>query len=272
MILFPSSKINLGLRVLSKRADGYHDIETCFYPLALCDILEGISSESVQAGFTSSGLDIPGEAEENLIVRGYKILNERFNLPPLALHLHKIIPMGAGLGGGSSDGTKALLLIRDLFQLAISKEEIVEIAMTLGSDCAFFMEENVCLATGRGEVLTPIQLSLKGWNLAVVKPEIHVSTAAVFAMMKPQARESSLASLLSFPLSKWKDQITNDFEPIVFAQHPRISAIKDKLYTLGASFALMSGSGASVYGLFSEQLDLQSCFPDDFVYQETLQV
>jgi 4-diphosphocytidyl-2-C-methyl-D-erythritol kinase len=270
MILFPPAKINLGLRVLRKRVDGYHDIETCFYPLALCDVLEAIPAPGGETVFSASGLPVSGHLVDNLVYKGYLLLNERFKLPPVALHLHKIIPMGAGLGGGSSDATYAILMLRDLFQLELSDKEVFDFAVNLGSDCAYFLQHNVCLAQGRGEILKPIPLSLKGWQLVLVKPDVHISTAEAFSTLVPQVRNDSLEALLSLPVEEWKGLITNDFEPTVFRQYPVIGEIKDKLYNLGATFALMSGSGASVYGLFKEPRSLDSYFPGSFIYHESL--
>lgn len=272
MILFPPSKINLGLRVLGKRADGYHDIETCFYPITLCDILEGIPAAGMETKFSNSGLPIQGHLEENLVVKGYNILNERFRLPPMELHLHKIIPMGAGLGGGSADATYTLKLINDLFNLDLSNKEIFDFAIRLGSDCAYFLQNNVSMGYGRGEILKPVPVSLKGWHLVLVKPDLHVSTSEAFSGLTTRIHNDDLQTALLKPLDKWKDIVTNDFESNIFKQHPEIKEIKEKLYSLGAVFALMSGSGASVYGLFKEKLALSYYFPGAFVYQEGLTI
>lgn len=272
MILFPPAKINLGLRVLNKRGDGYHDVETCFYPISLCDILEAIPALGGESVFSASGFPIPGKLEDNLVYRGYKLLNEHYRLPPLTLHIHKLIPLGAGLGGGSADATYALLLIRNLFKLSLSEKDIFDFATRLGSDCAYFLQKEVCMARGRGEVLSPVAISLKGWQLVVVKPDVHVSTADAYKALAPLKRADSLESLLGLPVEEWKDKITNDFETVVLRKHPVIGEIKDKLYSLGATFALMSGSGASVYGLFKEPRSLQYHFPGAFVHEETLTI
>lgn len=272
MILFPPAKINLGLRVLGKRGDGYHDIETCFYPLSLCDILEGIPASGAETVFSASGLSITGKPEENLVIKAYKILNERFKLPPMELHLHKIVPMGAGLGGGSADATFTLRLINDLFDLDLSNKEIFDFAIQLGSDCAYFIQNNVSMGYGRGEILKPVPVSLKGWHLVLVKPEVHISTSDAFSGLTTTINNDNLQTALLKPVEEWKGIVFNDFESNIFTQHPKIKAIKEKLYSLGAVFALMSGSGASVYGLFKEKLALSYYFPGAFIYQETLTI
>lgn len=272
MVLFPPAKINLGLRVLGKRSDGYHDIETCFYPVSLCDILEGILAAGSETKFSNSGLPIQGNTVENLVTNGYNILNERFRLPPMELHLHKIIPMGAGLGGGSADAAYTLKLINDLFKLDLSKEDIFDFAIQLGSDCAYFLQNNVSMGFGRGEILKPVPVSLKGWHLLLVKPDVHISTSEAFGGLTASKPTEELQTALLKPVEEWKDKITNDFETVVFRKHPVIREIKDKLYSLGATFALMSGSGASVYGLFKEPGSLQYHFPGAFVHEETLTI
>jgi len=234
MVAFPPCKINLGLSIIRKRADAYHDIETIFYPVPWTDILEVIPSDKFV--FTATGNAIPGKEEDNLCVRAHKILNA----PPAKIHLHKIIPAGAGLGGGSSDAAWTLRLLNDVFELKHSKEDLKNYAAQLGSDCAFFIENRPMLGTGRGEILTPVDVDLKGKFIVIIKPDVHVSTTEAYAGVVPKERK---------PGSEW----TNDFEESVFRKHPILASIKSTLYEAGASYASMSGSGSAVFGIFSQQ-------------------
>jgi 4-diphosphocytidyl-2-C-methyl-D-erythritol kinase len=234
MVAFPPCKINLGLNIMRKRADGYHDIETIFYPVPWTDILEVIPSDKFV--FTATGNVIPGKEEDNLCVRAHKILNA----PPAKIHLHKIIPAGAGLGGGSSDAASTLKLLNDVFELKHSKEDLKNYAAQLGSDCAFFIENRPMLGRGRGEILTPVDVDLKGKFIVIIKPDVHVSTAEAYAGVVPKERE---------PGSEW----TNDFEESVFKKYPILASIKSTLYEAGASYASMSGSGSAVFGIFSQK-------------------
>ncbi|MEI6577474.1 MAG: 4-(cytidine 5'-diphospho)-2-C-methyl-D-erythritol kinase [Bacteroidota bacterium] len=270
MILFPFSKINLGLRVLRKRKDGFHDLDTCFYPFALRDILEAIPAEQGSGTFTFSGIAIEGEPGNNLIVKAVRLLQNDFNFPDLSMHLHKIIPMGAGLGGGSSDAVFALKLVNALYHLNLSKEMLFNYAVKLGSDCAFFLENQACLASGRGDILQPITITLKDWYLVLVKPDIHVSTKDAYHGIQPQEPAIKLQDALLQPVTTWESLLFNDFEETVFLKHPEIRHIKEELYRQGAVFALMSGSGASVFGLFREKPSLKEHFRGAFVFEDLL--
>lgn len=259
MVTFPSCKINLGLRILSRRPDGYHDIETCFYPVPWTDVLEILPADSF--GFTCTGLILPGKAEENLCVRAYRQLQKEFSLPPIRMHLHKIIPSGAGLGGGSSDAAHTLLLLNDVFDLKLSVQELQHYAAMLGSDCAFFITQQPMMGKGKGDLLSPVEVTLKGKYLVVIKPPVHVSTAEAYSRVKPTHQTTALAEILKQDISTWRDLLVNDFEASVFNIHPQIGAIKHELYKQGALYACMSGSGSSVFGIFSDDVDLKDQFP-----------
>jgi len=259
MVVFPHCKINLGLQIVSKRADGYHNIETCFYPVPWTDILEIIKSEKFS--FSSSGLDIPGNPEDNLCIKAYRLLQRDFNLSPVQMHLHKVIPAGAGLGGGSSDASFTLRTLNSIFNLGLSTQQLLTYAAQLGSDCSFFVEDKPMVGKGRGEILSDLNLSLKGMFLILVKPDIHVSTAEAFAGIKPKQPSASLSEILSMPLSEYRDVLVNDFEESVFQKHTSIASIKESMYQHGALYASMSGSGASVFGIFNSPVDLKNYFP-----------
>ncbi len=241
MIAFPPCKINLGLNVLRKRNDGYHDIETCFYPILWTDILEVIPSDKFE--FTVSGNVIPGD--DNLCIKAYQLLKP----PPAKIHLHKIIPTGAGLGGGSSDAAWTLRLLNDVFLLGLSKDQLKSVASQIGSDCAFFIEDGPMIGSGRGEILSPANISMKGKFIVIVKPEIHVSTAEAYAGIVPKESKLDLTKINS---------LKNDFEESVFKKHPLIQSIKQQLYNAGAEYASMSGSGSAVYGIFNSPPDITS--------------
>ena len=250
MVVYPNAKINLGLRVVSKRPDGYHNLETVFYPVDWCDILEALPTDG-PAVFTSSGIPIPGDERTNLCLKAVALLKEDRDLPPVSIHLHKLIPMGAGLGGGSSDGAFMLCLLNDLFNLQLNRDTLAALALRLGSDCPFFIQNKAVWATGRGEEMTAIPLCLKGLFLHLVKPPVHVSTAEAFSRLRPAVPEKSLRELILKPLAEWKNTVINDFELPLFNLHPEIGQLKELLYRHGALFASMSGSGSAVYGIFS---------------------
>lgn len=251
MICFPNAKINLGLHILSKRKDGYHDIETCMVPIPLQDALEMILDK--KASWHSSGLNIPGDSKDNLILKAEKLLRKDFpGLPNLSIHLHKNIPMGAGLGGGSADGAFALGLMNNLFDLHLDDFFLEEYAAHLGSDCPFFIENTPKIARGRGEILEPIELSLSGVYLVLVNPGIHIGTKEAYAGVVPQPAKVDLKELLK-NRSRWKDELVNDFESSIFKNHQAIAEIKEKMYSAGAFYSAMSGSGSTVFGLFDRK-------------------
>lgn len=252
MICFPNAKINLGLHITSKRKDGYHDIETCMVPIPLFDALE-IIIDSKKTTFQTTGLDIPGDPADNLILKAFAILKRDFpNLPPIKIHLHKAIPTGAGLGGGSADAAFALSLMNNLFDLILDDFFLEEYAAQLGSDCTFFIENTPKIARGRGEILEPIDLNLKGTHLVLVNPGIHVGTKEAYASVTPATPKVNLAEVLQ-DRNRWKEELVNDFEASIFKSYPAIAQIKEKMYASGAFYSAMSGSGSSVFGLFEEK-------------------
>jgi 4-diphosphocytidyl-2-C-methyl-D-erythritol kinase len=254
MICFPNAKINLGLHITSKRKDGYHEIESCMIPIPLYDALEMIIDPK-KTTFESTGLSIPGESKDNLILKAFSLMKKDFpSLPAIQIHLHKAIPMGAGLGGGSADGAFALSMMNNLFDLILDDFFLEEYAAQLGSDCAFFIENTPKIATGRGEILEPIDLDLKGTHLVVINPGIHIGTKEAYAGVTPSAPKVKLKEVLA-DRSRWRDELINDFEASIFPNHPEIATIKAQLYEAGAYYAAMSGSGSSVFGLFEEKPD-----------------
>jgi 4-diphosphocytidyl-2-C-methyl-D-erythritol kinase len=259
MISFPPCKINLGLNILNKRPDGYHNLETCFYPVPWTDILEIIPADTLT--FSGSGNHIPGRTEDNLCLKAYSLLEKEFKLPPVKIHLHKIIPTGAGLGGGSSDAAYTLRLLNVIFELNLSNEKLMQYASMLGSDCAFFIQDKPMMGSGRGEVLSEIDVRLKGKFLVLVKPDIHVSTADAYANVKPNQPVVSLQSILTTTsINDWKNTVKNDFEESVFGKYPAIKEIKEKLYSIGAMYASMSGSGSTVFGIFDSPFNVNEHF------------
>jgi 4-diphosphocytidyl-2-C-methyl-D-erythritol kinase len=255
MIAFPPSKINLGLHILGKRTDGYHTLETCFYPVPWTDILEIIPSGTPR--FTSSGNTIPGNPDDNLCLKAYKLLSKDFSLPAVGIHLHKLIPTGAGLGGGSSDGAHSLRLLNEIFELGLSTEKLMVYAASLGSDCAFFIQDKPMLGYGRGEVLQEATINLTSKFLVLVKPDVHISTAEAYAGVTPRQPAIALKDIFEqYPLSSWKSVLKNDFEESVFKQHAVLRKIKEMLYDHGAVYASMSGSGSSLFGIFDQPVDV----------------
>lgn len=271
MISFPNAKINLGLNIVGKRPDGYHDIETVFYPIPLKEAVEVTPAK--EFSFTSTGIPVDGPAERNLVVKAYTLLRETYGIGPVAIHLLKHIPFGAGLGGGSADAAFTLKLLNDFFQLQLPTARLEELATRLGADCPFFIQDKPVFATGIGNIFEPIELDLSAYYLCLVKPDIAVSTAEAYAQVKPHAPSLSVKEWVKRPVERWREGLENDFETSVFPQHPPIQAIKEKLYDRGALYASMSGSGSSVFGLFSEPTDFQkrSLFPDCFVWEEKLE-
>ena len=251
MILFPPAKINLGLNILRKREDGYHAIASCMYPIPLCDVLEILPAESFM--FKQTGLEIDGADDDNLVVKAWRLLNERYDIPPVYIHLRKNIPMGAGLGGGSADATFTLRGLNALFELNLSVKTLQNLAAELGSDCPFFVVDQPQLAEGRGELLSPIDINLDGYYLKILNPGIHIGTAEAYANVHFSKGEKSLVEILSNAPETWKDQLENGFEPSAFESHPKLKLLKDSLYTEGAIYASMTGSGSTLFGLFSEE-------------------
>ncbi len=279
MVTFPNCKINLGLTIAGKRSDGYHDLETVFYPVQLKDSLEIIESKNIQQSipnvqFSVSGLRVDSTNENNLCVKAYNTLKKDFpGLPAIKMHLHKVIPMGAGLGGGSANGAFTLQLLNKKFDLGLTGNELIKYALQLGSDCPFFIINKSCVATGRGEKLERIDLDLSGYKFIIVHPGIHVSTAFAFSQVSEHLQRpgrSNLRKIIYQPISSWKEELKNDFEEPVFSKHPEIKMIKDQLYVNGAVYASMSGSGSAVYGIFDRDRSVNISFPPHYFVKELL--
>lgn len=259
MISFPGCKINLGLQVIAKRSDGYHDIASVMYPVPINDILEIVPLEKDNNTiFTTSGLSIPGSTDDNLCLKAYNLLKEKFQLPPVHIHLHKCIPMGGGLGGGSSDGAEMIKLLNKLFELKIGIDDQKKFAEKLGSDCPFFIENIPQYASGTGTTLTPIDINLKGYYLVLLNIGIHVSTKEAYSGVSLNQKTQDLRELLKRDVTAWRNQLTNDFEISVFKRTPQLEEIKSNLYNQGALYASMTGSGSTMYGIFKEAPNLKS--------------
>ncbi|MEQ1624917.1 MAG: 4-(cytidine 5'-diphospho)-2-C-methyl-D-erythritol kinase [Sediminibacterium sp.] len=268
MVLFPNCKINLGLHITRKREDGYHDLETVFYPIGIKDVLEIIQAPNPTQPFrfSSTGLAIQGNPTDNLCAKAYQLLKKDFpQMPPIQMHLHKQIPMGAGLGGGSADGSFALKLLNQLFHLDISEDQLIQYALELGSDCPFFIINQACLGKGRGEILERLTLDLSQYQFLIVNPGIHIGTGWAFSQIKPKPVEHALISLINQPIAIWKDHLINDFEAPVMAAYPAIAQIKNALYQAGALYASMSGSGSTLYGIFEKGHTPKISFPDHYM-------
>ena len=258
MILFPNAKINLGLNIIRKRADGFHDLETFFCPVNLCDALEVIPQQSPATAtenviFNTSGIHIDGNTKDNICVKAWNLLKKDFSeLPQVQMHLHKVIPTGAGLGGGSSDGAFTVQILNRLFDLKVPEPELSAYALQLGSDCPFFLLNQPCFAEGRGERLEPISVDLTGYEILLIHPGIHISTAKAFAGVRPRVPEKSVYGVVQQPVTSWRRELVNDFEESLFPLFPALKEIKESLYAEGAVYASMTGSGSAVYGLFEK--------------------
>ena len=272
MVIFPKAKINLGLRITAKRHDGYHDIESVFYPVMLCDALEFVvSPEPIKNDIlTVTGIFTGSDPEDNLVVKTLKKIREKYSFPWLKIHLHKAIPVAAGLGGGSSDAASLLCAVSRCFGLFIPENIIKLMALELGSDCPFFIDGNPAFATGRGEISEPVKPVLDGYYLLLLNPGVGISTREAYQNCHPEISGSSLIKLLDHPITEWKELIKNDFEHYAFKKHPLISSIKKELYKSGALFSLMSGSGSSVYGIFSEKPKVHEKLRNFIIYEGVL--
>lgn len=300
MITYPIAKINLGLNVVERRPDGYHNLETVFFPVhGLYDTLEVTvvghaipdvpspnrslsqrdnkdnatlgSIAHYDCDLTVANLHIEGDVQRNLVVRAYQLLKEEFpSISRVHSYLYKAIPTQAGMGGGSSDCAAMLSLLNELFSLGLTQQQLIDRAARLGADCPFFILNRPAYAEGIGERLQPIDLDLSGWHLAVVRPDIPVPTKEAFSLIRPAHSKKCCRDIVAQPVATWRDELTNDFEQSVFALHPEIGAIKQRLYELGATYAAMSGSGSAVFGLFTEMPDVKAAFPDMFVWSGVL--
>ena len=264
MLTQPIAKINLGLNVVERRPDGYHNLETVFYPVPICDALEVYEMDSlfpsdVDCDLKVTNIHIEGDEQKNLVVKAYKMLKQDYpTLPRIHAHLYKGIPTQAGMGGGSSDCSFMITLLNEQFKLGLSERQMIEYAAHLGADCAFFILNRPAYAEGIGEKLQPISLDLSGWYLAVVRPDIPVSTKEAFSLVTPQRPAKNCLDIVRQPIESWRDELTNDFEKSVFSIHPEIGTIKDRLYEMGAVYAAMSGSGSSLFGLFQKPVSLET--------------
>jgi 4-diphosphocytidyl-2-C-methyl-D-erythritol kinase len=268
MILFPPCKINIGLHVLHKRNDGYHALDTLMYPVSIFDILEVVKSE--EFSFTNSGIPIPGEGQMNICIKAYQLMRKLFGISPVKIHLHKQIPMGAGLGGGSSDGTYTVLAINKIFDLKLSDKRLQELAAELGSDCPFFVTSSPQVATGRGEVLSAVEFELKGMYVYLVNIGIHVSTAQAFSKVDFYTKQLKISELIKSPFMEIKDQLVNSFESSVFYKFPELNEIKNIFLENGAIYAAMSGSGSTMYGIFKDRPSIGLFSKYEVVFEEIL--
>lgn len=268
MISFPNAKINIGLYVTEKRLDGYHNIETLFFPIKLCDALEIIENKEDKKDYTwsNSGILMDAEPADNLCIKALNLLKKDFDIPPVKIHLHKAIPFGAGLGGGSADAAFTLSSLNEMFHLNIKQNQLINYAAQLGADCAFFIHNTPCLASGIGDILSPVEINLTGHHLLLIKPNIHISTPEAYRGITPTIQDKSVTEKLLYPIDEWKNCIENDFEKSVFPNHPKIEELKNKMYEKGATYASMTGSGAAVFGLFKEKPALE--FEDCFIWTE----
>ncbi|UKT62325.1 4-(cytidine 5'-diphospho)-2-C-methyl-D-erythritol kinase [Pedobacter mucosus] len=264
MISFPNAKINLGLNVTEKRSDGYHNLETVFYPINIKDAVEITDAEKTNC--IIHGIDIPGDANDNLCVKAYNLLKNDFNIPAQQINLLKNIPVGAGLGGGSSDCAFLIKLLNAKFSLGLSVLQMENYARQLGADCAFFIENNPVFAYNKGDEFEKCEVDLSAWFKVLVKPPLHVSTADAYALVKPQKPLHSLKEIIHLSPTTWKNKVINDFEISVFAKYPQIHQIKSSLYDAGATFALMSGSGSSIFALFDQPVELSELEKNNIVY------
>jgi 4-diphosphocytidyl-2-C-methyl-D-erythritol kinase len=273
MIVFPNCKINLGLNIIKKREDGFHELETVFYPLPVHDMLEIVFLKKLRGRpgipFSLSGLEIDGTKNSNLCIKAIKLIKKIVpNLPSLQLHLHKIIPAGSGLGGGSSDGAYTLKVLNEICGLGLSKEQLLKYALQLGSDCPFFIRNRPCFSTGRGELLEEIKLDLSPYKIVLVKPDLPINTREAFTGITPFKPGISIRDIIIKPIEAWKNELKNDFEETIFLQYPGIAKIKNDLYNAGAIYASMSGSGSTVYGIYSKTQSTNLSFPSNYFVRE----
>lgn len=262
MVTFPNAKINLGLYITAKRADGFHELESCFYPVGWTDALEII--EAPELKFSSSGINIPGSAEDNLCLKAYHLLKKDFDLPQVYIHLHKVVPIGAGMGGGSSDAAFTIKLLNEKFALGLSVAQMQQYCRKIGSDCAFFVENKPVIAFGKGDEFRTIEIPKLNGHIVIVYPGIHIATKEAYAGVKPAPLTVSLEEIILDGVEHWRDRLGNDFEKSLFPAYPVLGEIKSKLYQNGAIYASMTGSGSAVYGVFKEAPAAQRWFPQEY--------
>jgi len=271
MICFPNAKINLGLNIIEKRSDGFHNIETLFYPIQWCDVLECIENRDFKKGdekikLSLSGINVGRNMQTNLVAKAYKVLDEKYNLPPVKAHLHKVIPMGAGLGGGSADAAFFIKLLNEKFKLNISVTAQINFSKQLGSDCAFFIENKSAFASEKGDVFSPAQIDLSNYCMVIVYPAIHSNTAEAYKGIVSAKPKKNIQEIISGGIKTWPTNLVNDFEATIFTHYPSLEKIKNKFYSSGAIYASMSGSGSAMYGIFENKVDVEDFnFPANYL-------
>jgi 4-diphosphocytidyl-2-C-methyl-D-erythritol kinase len=268
MIDFPNCKLNLGLSVINKRADGFHNIETVMMPVNITDILEIIISPEKQFRFKITGLEITGSLNDNLVIKAYELMKSGFDLPPVEIHLHKIIPFGSGMGGGSADAAFTIRMLNTLFRLNLTHQIMEDYARELGSDCAFFIGNKPVFAHGKGDEFEAIDISVKNYFITVVKPEINISTREAYSFVRPFGKGQAFRQIINLPVDQWKGLLVNDFENALFEKYPQIRTIKEKLYESGAVYSSMTGSGSAVFGIFKSHADVKNHFPGCKVFTD----
>ena len=266
MLTFANAKINLGLFLTEKRADGYHNLQTVFYPIKIHDVVELV--DAYETSMLIKGIEIPGDATDNICLKAFQTLQKDFNLPHQQIVLLKNIPVGAGLGGGSADAAFLIKLINQKFELGLTEEQMEAYARPLGADCAFFIKNKPTYAFAKGDEFEDLSVDLSKYYLVLVKPPVHVSTAQAYSNINVKQPSTSLKDLIHLPLQDWQAHIFNDFEPSVFAKYPQIDEIKTKLYQAGAKFALMSGSGSSVFAIFEKEVKLPDLEKENLVFYD----
>ncbi|MFC2136564.1 4-(cytidine 5'-diphospho)-2-C-methyl-D-erythritol kinase [Bacteroidota bacterium] len=254
MICFPNAKINIGLNIVEKRPDGFHNLESIFYPVGLCDVLEIVKNDKgiEQVELYNTGLKISGNINDNSCVKAYLMLHEDYSILPVKIHLHKVIPFGSGLGGGSADAAFTIKCLNEIFELKLSKDKLLQYAMKIGSDCGFFIDNKVSYIEGRGEIINPVELNLSNYYIVILNPEIHISSKEAYSYVLPEKPAEKLKQKVNMLCNDWKDVVTNDFEKEILKRYPKIKECKDLLFETGAIYASMTGSGSAVYGIFDK--------------------
>ncbi len=272
MVIFPNCKINIGLHVVRRREDGFHDLETIFFPVPLFDVLEIVQAEN-EDSFIQTGLQIEGPSSNNLCMKAVRLLRTKIpDFPFVKLHLHKAIPMGAGLGGGSSDGAYTLLLLNRKFNLGLTEQTLINLSLQLGSDCPFFILNKPCFAWGRGEMMKPIDLPMKGMQLVLINAGIHINTGWAFQQIIPKEPSFSLGNIDQLAMEDWKKYVNNDFEEAVTNAHPILLDIKNYCYSRGAAFAAMTGSGSTMFALYHANKDVPSFDPWPGIWHQKIKL
>jgi 4-diphosphocytidyl-2-C-methyl-D-erythritol kinase len=271
MVVFPNAKINIGLNVTSRRNDGFHNIASVFYPVGWKDVLELLPGTSL--GFCASGIEIGGEISDNLCMKIYSRLQKEFQLPPVQIHLHKNIPVGAGLGGGSADAAFAVKMMNKMFSLGFKEGTMIDIVKDFGSDCAFFIKNVPVFVSGKGDQMAEVNINLKGMHLLIVYPDLFISTREAYEGIIPLQRDVSVAEIIKLPVHQWKDLLKNDFEDALFIKYPLLMSLKAQLYSMNAVYASMSGSGSSMYAIFESDPLIKGAFPSTYrVWKEKLAI